>query len=599
MRLPWGRMATSSSSTWASRSGSLIWPATSSGLPAATPTRSRWRSSGSDRARSSTRSSSTTKSTSSRQRSRRSCELPPSRRRTHVRDDVRALLAMATGGREHELRAALMDYALGSSVPQRAIRRRSIPVTPSRCYRPRPATRSTGCDRALNREARQEVRFLLSTPDRNGLPVTRSNALATVPPGSGAWTRTPPSPRASSSVRSCVRRPGQDRERPVVDRHDVARRRADSTARAASRGPIVKWPPIGRNASCGRVELADQRHVAEHGRCRPRSRSGTRSRARRRSRPARRGRAVVSPPGFQSPAEWSAWIIVTLIPATSNVPPLFIPIGRVRPTGQPAARATGSSRGCTARPAAAGWRARPRRPCGRRGRGSRACRSQRSTESAVRGLRGLPKPRIDEDGLAAGRPDLEAGVAVPGERRVADRDPWWTPPGAMLQRGYTRAVPATQIAQNLAFINWTVLTGLALGSYAAVVLLRRRTTATPGYLRFTASVRARVRRPGLDLGRGAAEHPRRLAGRGRPGLGRAATRRAAAVLRPGRGLAGRPTRRRAGRGQAVEWAARSAPAVATLAVRRPGVGRRVARRGRRCSSSWWSSARPSAGCSRR
>jgi hypothetical protein len=56
----------------------------------------------------------------------------------------------------------------------------------------------------------------------------------------------------------------------------------------------------------------------------------------------------------------------------------------------------------------------------------------------------------------------------------------------MLQRGYTRAVAATQIAQNLAFINWTVLTGLALGSYAGVVLLRRRTAATPGYLRFTA-----------------------------------------------------------------------------------------------------------------
>ena len=45
---------------------------------------------------------------------------------------------------------------------------------------------------------------------------------------------------------------------------------------------------------------------------------------------------------------------------------------------------------------------------------------------------------------------------------------------------------ATQIAQNLAFVNWTVLTGLALGSYAAVVLLRRRTRATRGYLRFTA-----------------------------------------------------------------------------------------------------------------
>ena len=47
-------------------------------------------------------------------------------------------------------------------------------------------------------------------------------------------------------------------------------------------------------------------------------------------------------------------------------------------------------------------------------------------------------------------------------------------------------MPATQIAQNLAFVNWTVLTGLALGSFAAVVLLRLRTTATPGYLRFTA-----------------------------------------------------------------------------------------------------------------
>ena len=45
---------------------------------------------------------------------------------------------------------------------------------------------------------------------------------------------------------------------------------------------------------------------------------------------------------------------------------------------------------------------------------------------------------------------------------------------------------ATQIGENLAFVNWTVLTGLALGSYAAVVLLARRTTATPGYLRFTA-----------------------------------------------------------------------------------------------------------------
>ena len=45
-------------------------------------------------------------------------------------------------------------------------------------------------------------------------------------------------------------------------------------------------------------------------------------------------------------------------------------------------------------------------------------------------------------------------------------------------------MPAVQIAQNLAFINWTVLTGLALGTYAAVILLRRRSSATGGYLGF-------------------------------------------------------------------------------------------------------------------
>ena len=45
-------------------------------------------------------------------------------------------------------------------------------------------------------------------------------------------------------------------------------------------------------------------------------------------------------------------------------------------------------------------------------------------------------------------------------------------------------MPAAQIAQNLAFINWTVLTGLAVGTYAAVILLRRRSTATRGYLGF-------------------------------------------------------------------------------------------------------------------
>jgi hypothetical protein len=52
--------------------------------------------------------------------------------------------------------------------------------------------------------------------------------------------------------------------------------------------------------------------------------------------------------------------------------------------------------------------------------------------------------------------------------------------------GYTPAVPAARIAESLAFINWTVLTGLAIGSFAAVVVARLRTEATRGFLSFTA-----------------------------------------------------------------------------------------------------------------
>jgi hypothetical protein len=47
-------------------------------------------------------------------------------------------------------------------------------------------------------------------------------------------------------------------------------------------------------------------------------------------------------------------------------------------------------------------------------------------------------------------------------------------------------VPAERIAESLAFINWTVLTALAAGSFAAVVAGRFRTQATKGYLAFTA-----------------------------------------------------------------------------------------------------------------
>ena len=48
-------------------------------------------------------------------------------------------------------------------------------------------------------------------------------------------------------------------------------------------------------------------------------------------------------------------------------------------------------------------------------------------------------------------------------------------------------MPAQQIAENLAFINWTVLTGLAIGSFGAVVLAALRTEATRGFLAFTAA----------------------------------------------------------------------------------------------------------------
>jgi hypothetical protein len=47
-------------------------------------------------------------------------------------------------------------------------------------------------------------------------------------------------------------------------------------------------------------------------------------------------------------------------------------------------------------------------------------------------------------------------------------------------------VPAEQIAQNLAYINWTVLTGAAVGSLWAAALGRLRTQATKGYLGFVA-----------------------------------------------------------------------------------------------------------------
>jgi hypothetical protein len=51
-------------------------------------------------------------------------------------------------------------------------------------------------------------------------------------------------------------------------------------------------------------------------------------------------------------------------------------------------------------------------------------------------------------------------------------------------------VPTRSIVEGLAYINWTVLAGLAIGCFAAVVTLRLSTTATRGFLAFSAAVAA-------------------------------------------------------------------------------------------------------------
>ena len=47
-------------------------------------------------------------------------------------------------------------------------------------------------------------------------------------------------------------------------------------------------------------------------------------------------------------------------------------------------------------------------------------------------------------------------------------------------------MPADRIYESLAFINWTVLTALGTGTFAAIVVARFRTDATKGYLAFAA-----------------------------------------------------------------------------------------------------------------
>ena len=74
-------------------------------------------------------------------------------------------------------------------------------------------------------------------------------------------------------------------------------------------------------------------------------------------------------------------------------------------------------------------------------------------------------------------------VARRRARRGADYPPRAAEP---VRPGYTPGVLASQIASNLALINWTVLAGLAVGSFAVVLVTRLRTPATKGFLAFTA-----------------------------------------------------------------------------------------------------------------
>jgi hypothetical protein len=88
---------------------------------------------------------------------------------------------------------------------------------------------------------------------------------------------------------------------------------------------------------------------------------------------------------------------------------------------------------------------------------------------------------------------------------------------------YTRPMPAERIAENLAYVNWTVLAGLAVGGFGAVALGRLRTDATRGYLTFIAicaavfGLLAYLSDTGLPVGTLAAhgdpawDQPRRLA----------------------------------------------------------------------------------------
>ena len=92
-----------------------------------------------------------------------------------------------------------------------------------------------------------------------------------------------------------------------------------------------------------------------------------------------------------------------------------------------------------------------------------------------------PPVRRSRCSTAAALPAARAALAVLDRRIIRPRRT-----GRGGRGGYTPAVPAEQIASNLALINWTVLAGLAVGAFAVVVAARLLTPATRGYLGFTA-----------------------------------------------------------------------------------------------------------------
>src|SRR5215211_4310710 len=113
-------------------------------------------------------------------------------------------------------------------------------------------------------------------------------------------------------------------------------------------------------------------------------------------------------------------------------------------------------------------------------------RSQLVTCDWSRGLEGLPNQGSNRivlpPGVLTSQHEWPNQVnvvsrSIPTPDLLAFRLIILGPDGVRGALGYTPAVPAERIAENLAYINWTVLTSLAIGSFGAVVLARLRTDA--------------------------------------------------------------------------------------------------------------------------